>query len=186
MARLGPAASARYRLHETMREYALSSCATRRRSPQRSRPSSSFYASICQAAERRRTHLSSSNGCKRIDGEARQRTRCARSLPPRPGSPTGLSMVGSLLWYWTARATSEGMYWLDLYLDVETAKGRRSERWRTPFSPGVCGDGARRTRRRHRRLLRTPSAKHATWVTCRCSPGSSRSFREGPRHERRP
>src|SRR5439155_22855904 len=27
------------------------------------------------------------------------------------------SMVGSILWYWTARATSEGAYWLDRFLE---------------------------------------------------------------------
>ena len=35
----------------------------------------------------------------------------------------GVSMVGSLLWYWTARATSEGAYWLDLYLERRGGDG---------------------------------------------------------------
>ena len=38
-----------------------------------------------------------------------------------PNHATGVSMVASLLWYWTARATSEGAYWLDLYLENREA-----------------------------------------------------------------
>jgi ATP/maltotriose-dependent transcriptional regulator MalT len=34
-----------------------------------------------------------------------------------PDHAVGMSMVGSLLWYWTARATSEGAYWLDRFLE---------------------------------------------------------------------
>ncbi len=38
-----------------------------------------------------------------------------------PHHAMGVSMVASLLWYWTARATSEGAYWLDLYLENREA-----------------------------------------------------------------
>jgi len=38
-----------------------------------------------------------------------------------PEHAAGMSIVGSLLWYWSARAASEGAYWLDLFLERREA-----------------------------------------------------------------
>ncbi len=61
---------------------------------------------------------------KRLDEEVPNLRAVLAHCLNGPDYPTGLSMVGSLGWYWAPRATSEGMYWLDLFLtDREGAVG---------------------------------------------------------------
>jgi hypothetical protein len=53
---------------------------------------------------------------KRLDEEAPNLRAVLAHCLSGPDFPTGLYMLGSLGWYWAPRATSEGIYWLDLFL----------------------------------------------------------------------
>jgi predicted ATPase/DNA-binding CsgD family transcriptional regulator len=117
VARLSPAANARYKLHETMREYALIKLHEAEEEPAAINAFVTFYADMCQVAEKAAQSPQLVEWLKRMDGEADNvRAALARCLHG-PDHVVGVAMVGSLLWYWTARATSEGAYWLDLYLE---------------------------------------------------------------------
>ena len=80
-----------------------------------------------------------------MDGEADNVRAALAHCLHGPDHALGVSMVGSLLWYWTARATSEGAYWLDLYLEnVETADGADDrDSGACPLRARLCVDGAR-------------------------------------------
>jgi len=115
--RLGAAADARYKLHETMREYALIKLHDAEEEPEATRAFVTVYADMCRSAETAAQSPQLVEWLKRMDREADNvRTALAHCLHG-PDHPIGVAMVGSLLWYWTARATSEGAYWLDLYLE---------------------------------------------------------------------
>jgi predicted ATPase/DNA-binding CsgD family transcriptional regulator len=121
--RLSPVANARYKLHETMREYALIKLREAGEEPAAAKAFVVFYADMCQGAERAAQSPQLVEWLKRMDGEADNvRTALAHCLHG-PDHALGVSMVGSLLWYWTARATSEGAYWLDLYLERRDGEG---------------------------------------------------------------
>ena len=75
-----------------------------------------FYSSICQAARRAAHSPQIVEWLARLDEEAPNLRAVLAHCLNGPDHPTGLSMVGSLGWYWAPRATSEGMYWLDLFL----------------------------------------------------------------------
>jgi predicted ATPase/DNA-binding CsgD family transcriptional regulator len=115
--RLGAAASARYRLHETMREYALLKLRDADEEATAVAAFVRFYSAMCEEAEKAAESIHVVEWLKRMDGEVvNVRTALGYSLNG-PDHAVGLSMVGLLLWYWTARATSEGAYWLDLFLE---------------------------------------------------------------------
>jgi predicted ATPase/DNA-binding CsgD family transcriptional regulator len=117
LARLGSAASARYRFHETMREYGLLKLRDAGEEAATIKAFVRFYSGMCRAAEDAAQSAQLVEWLKRMDGEADNvRAALARCLNG-PDHAVGMSMVGSLLWYWTARATSEGAYWLDRFLD---------------------------------------------------------------------
>lgn len=119
--RLGPAANARYKLHETMREYALIKLREAEEEPAAINAFVTFYADMCQVAEKAAQSPQLVEWLKRMDGEADSVRAALAHCLHGPDHATGVSMVGSLLWYWTARATSEGAYWLDLYLESRDA-----------------------------------------------------------------
>jgi predicted ATPase/DNA-binding CsgD family transcriptional regulator len=118
--RLGPVA-ARYRLHETMREYALIKLREAGEEPAAIKAFVTFYSDLCQAAEKAAQSPELVEWLKRMDGEADNVRAALAHCLQGPDHALGVSMVGSLLWYWTARATSEGAYWLDLYLENRDA-----------------------------------------------------------------
>jgi predicted ATPase/DNA-binding CsgD family transcriptional regulator len=114
--RLGAAANARYKLHETMREYALIKLREAEEEPAAIKAFVTLYSDMCQAAETAAQSPQLVEWLKRMDGEADNVRAALAHCLHGPDHAIGVSMVGSLLWYWTARATSEGAYWLDLYL----------------------------------------------------------------------
>jgi predicted ATPase/DNA-binding CsgD family transcriptional regulator len=117
VARMPAAAIARYRLHETMREYAQLKLRDSSEEATTVKAFVRFYSAICKAGERAAQSVNVADWLKRMDGEADNvRAALAHSLNG-PDHAVGMSMVGSLLWYWTARATSEGAYWLDRFLE---------------------------------------------------------------------
>jgi len=119
--RLGPAANARYKLHETMREYALIKLREAEEEPAAITAFVGFYADMCQRAEKAAQSPELVEWLKRMDAEADNVRAALAHCLHGPDHAQGLSMVASLLWYWTARATSEDAYWLDLYLEKREA-----------------------------------------------------------------
>ena len=117
VARLGAAASARYRLHETMREYALLKLRDAEEEATVIEAFVRFYSDMCRVAEEAAQSFHLVEWLKRLDGEAANVRAALAHCLKGPDHAIGLSMVGSLLWYWTARATSEGAYWLDRFLE---------------------------------------------------------------------
>jgi len=117
VARLGGAASARYRFHETMREYGLVKLRDADEEATATKAFVRFYSAMCLAAEKGAQSVEIVDWLKRMDGEADNVRAALRHCLNGPDHAVGMSMVGSLLWYWTARATSEGAYWLDLFLE---------------------------------------------------------------------
>lgn len=143
--RLGQTANARYKLHETMREYAL----IKLREAEEERASINafvtFYADMCEVAEKAAQSPRLVEWLKRMDVEADNVRASLAHCLHGPDHAMGVSMVGSLLWYWTARATSEGAYWLDLYLESRDADcGNDAAMARALFARGfvsmVLGD----------------------------------------------
>jgi predicted ATPase/DNA-binding CsgD family transcriptional regulator len=121
--RLGPAANARYKLHETMREYALIKLREVEEEPAAVKAFVAFYTEMCQLAEKAAQSPQLVEWLKRMDVEADNVRAALAHCLHGPDHALGVCMVGSLLWYWTARATSEGAYWLDLYLERQDGEG---------------------------------------------------------------
>ena len=119
--RMPNAAVARYRLHETMREYGLMKL--READEEGSAVSTfiRFYSTKCGVAEAAAQSVQVVEWLKRMDAEADNVRAALRHCLNGPDHALGMSMVGSLLWYWTARATSEGAYWLDRFLERRDA-----------------------------------------------------------------
>jgi predicted ATPase/DNA-binding CsgD family transcriptional regulator len=116
--RLGAAGTARYRLHETMREYALLKLRQADEEPAAIRAFVRFYAALCDEAEGAAQSAVVVGWLKRMDGEVDNVRAALAYCLNAPDHTIGMSMVASLLWYWTARATSEGGYWLERFLDT--------------------------------------------------------------------
>jgi len=117
IARLGSAATARYRLHETMREYGLLKLRKADEEAMAIKAFVGFYSDLCKLAEGAVQSPHLVEWLKRLDGEADNLRAALKDCLNGPDHAVGMSMVGSLLWYWTARATSEGAYWLDAFLE---------------------------------------------------------------------
>jgi DNA-binding CsgD family transcriptional regulator len=121
VSRLDAAASARYRLHETMREYALLKLRDEDEEAAAIKAFVRFYADMSRKSETDAQSVHVVEWLKRTDGEADNVRAALRHCLNGPDHALGMSMVGSLLWYWTARASSEGAYWLDLFLERREA-----------------------------------------------------------------
>ena len=117
VARMPAAAIARYRLHETMREYALLKLRDASEQATTMKAFVRFYFAMCKVGEEAAQSVSVVEWLKRMDGEADNVRAALAHCLNGPDHAVGMSMVGSLLWYWTARATSEGVYWLDRFLE---------------------------------------------------------------------
>src|SRR3979490_166297 len=117
VARMPAAAIARYRLHETMREYALLKLRDANEQAITMKAFVGFYSAMCKGGEEAAQSVNVVEWLKRMDGDADNVRAALAHCLNGPDHAVGMSMVSSLLWYWTARATSEGAYWLDLFLD---------------------------------------------------------------------
>ena len=116
--RIGAAGTARYRLHETMREYGLLKLRQADEEPAAIAAFVRFYAALCDEAEGAAQSADLVDWLKRMDGEGDNLRAALAYCLNAPDHAIGLSMVASLLWYWTARATSEGGYWLERFLET--------------------------------------------------------------------
>jgi predicted ATPase/DNA-binding CsgD family transcriptional regulator len=116
VARVGTAAGARYRFHETMREYGLLKLRAAGEEAAAVQAFVRFHSGMCRRAEEAAQSIHVVEWLGRMDREADNVRAALAHCLNGPDHATGTSMVGSLLWYWTARATSEGAYWLDLFL----------------------------------------------------------------------
>src|SRR5205823_5066964 len=121
VARMPAAAIARYRLHETMREYALLKLRDASEQAPTMKAFVRFYSAMCKVGEEAAQSVNVVEWLKRMDGEADNVRAALAHCLNGPDHAVGMSMVGSLLWYWTARATSEGAYWLDRFLERREA-----------------------------------------------------------------
>jgi len=115
--RLGAAASAHYRFHETMREYGLLKLRDADEEAAAMKAFVLFYFGMCRAAEEAAQSSRVVEWLKRMDAEADNVRAALAHCLSGPDHALGTSMVGSLLWYWTGRATSEGAYWLERFLE---------------------------------------------------------------------
>jgi predicted ATPase/DNA-binding CsgD family transcriptional regulator len=121
VSRVPIAGLARYRLHETMREYGLLKLREANEEAAAVNAFIGFYSIMCGVAEAAAQSVHVVEWLKRMDGEADNVRAALRHCLNGPDHALGMSMVGSLLWYWTSRATSEGAYWLDLFLERREA-----------------------------------------------------------------
>ena len=121
VARMPAAAIARYRLHETMREYALLKLRDASEQATTMKAFVRFYSAMCKVGEEAAQSVNVVEWLKRMDGEADNVRAALAHCLNGPDHAVGMSMVGSLLWYWTARATSEGAYWLGRFLERREA-----------------------------------------------------------------
>lgn len=120
VARQGTATSARYRLHETMREYALVKLREAGKEGEAIKAFVHFYAGMCKKAEEDAQSSRVGESFKRLDDEIDNLRAALRHCLGGPDHAIGLGMVASLVWYWTGRAASEGGYWLDAFLQGPT------------------------------------------------------------------
>ena len=135
VARLGVAASARYRLHETMREYALLKLRAADEEAATLKVLVKFYSGICQAARAlRRTHLRSSSGSSgsmwRPPTYERSWHIASTARTTRPGCTWWVRWAG------TGRRVPQVRACTGWTCSLAIAKGTY-ERWRTPFSRGA-------------------------------------------------
>jgi predicted ATPase/DNA-binding CsgD family transcriptional regulator len=119
--RMPNVAVARYRFHETMREYGLLKLREANEEAAVVNAFIRFYSTVSGVAEAAAQSVHVVEWLKRIDREADNVRAALRYCLNGRDHALGMSMAGSLLWYWTARATSEGAYWLDLFLERREA-----------------------------------------------------------------
>jgi predicted ATPase/DNA-binding CsgD family transcriptional regulator len=119
--REGTSARARYRLHETMREFGLLRLIEAGEEAAARDAHLGFYADMCQLVEAgaaRPDGQSTLAKLEELDVEADNIRAALRHCLAKPdGADLGLSMAAGLGQYWKYRAVSEGMRWLDALLD---------------------------------------------------------------------
>ncbi len=116
LARLSVVTTARYRLHETMSEYARSRLREADEEDATIHAFVLYYAEMCQTALQAAATERIVDWLQRLDGEVDNVRAALKHCLDGPDHALGVSMVGSLGWYWSTRAVSEGVYWLDLFL----------------------------------------------------------------------
>jgi predicted ATPase len=119
--REGTSARARYRLHETMREFALLRLVEAGDEADARDAHLSFYADMCQSLETGAAHADGHSTPAKLDEldlEADNvRAALQHCLAKPDGADIGLLMAAGLGQYWRYRAVSEGMRWIDAFLD---------------------------------------------------------------------
>lgn len=115
--REGTSARARYRLHETMREFALLRLREAGEEAIAKDAHRSFYSSLCRATEfdlARPDVASQLALLDELDLEADNiRAALRHCLADPDGAALGLAMAAGLGQHWRHRAVSEGIYWID-------------------------------------------------------------------------
>ncbi len=117
VARISSTGSARYRLHETMREYSLRKLREAGEEEATIETFVGFYAQRCRAARSAAQTRDAVRWLQWLDNEIDNIRAVLAHCLTGPDTDIGMAVVGTLGWYWAPRATSEGMYWLDLYLE---------------------------------------------------------------------
>jgi predicted ATPase len=119
--REGTSAQARYRLHETMREFALLRLKDADEEVDAQGAHLSFYADLCQRTEfllAAADDRSALAALAELDLEADNiRAALRHCLAAPDGADVGLSMAAALGQYWKYRAVNEGMHWIDALLE---------------------------------------------------------------------
>ena len=128
----GTSVRARYRLHETMREFARVRLVDADEENLAAQAHLSFFADMC-----RRTEFDSGEAddesklesLQTLDVEADNiRAALRQCLADPDGADVGLAMAAGLGRYWSNRALSEGIYWIDALLERrgsdDAARGR--------------------------------------------------------------
>ncbi|HVH63301.1 MAG TPA: LuxR C-terminal-related transcriptional regulator, partial [Candidatus Dormibacteraeota bacterium] len=111
-------AMARYRLHETMREYAQKKLAQANEVGELSERCTDYYAMRCRAtALDARFHLL--EWLAWTDLEIDNIRAILRHCMTARDSTRGLDLATALSWFWITRATTEGARWLDELLSLE-------------------------------------------------------------------
>jgi len=112
---------ARYRLHETTREFALIQLRAAGEETVARRTHLSFFAEICRRAEsdgRVADDETTLASLEALDVEADNIRAALRYCLADPGSvETGLEMAAGLGRFWTNRALSEGVHWIEALLE---------------------------------------------------------------------
>lgn len=123
---------ARYRLHETMREFALLQLRAADEEQLTRHAHLSFFAELCHRADsdgHNPDDATTLASLQAIDDEADNIRGALRySLAESESTDVGLEMAAGLGRYWTYRALSEGTHWLDALLERrggnEAVRGR--------------------------------------------------------------
>jgi predicted ATPase/DNA-binding CsgD family transcriptional regulator len=123
---------ARYRLHETMREFALLRLRAADEERLARQAHLSFFAEMCQRADSDGRGVDDEEKLaflQALDAEAENiRGALGFCLADPESSEIGLKMAAGLGRYWTNRALSEGVHWIDALLERpasdESVRGR--------------------------------------------------------------
>jgi predicted ATPase/DNA-binding CsgD family transcriptional regulator len=128
----GTSGTARYRLHETMREFARLRLREADEENLASHAQLSFFADMCRRTEfdsgqaDDESKLESMHALDLEGDNIRAALRCCLADPD--GADVGLAMAAGLGRYWSNRALSEGVHWIDALLQRrgsdEAARGR--------------------------------------------------------------
>ena len=130
--REGTTTSARYRLHEIMREFARLRLIEAGDEAVARSAHRSFYADLCRSTEADAAPTDPTSqlaSLDMLDLEADNiRVALRHSLEDPAGADVGLTMAAGLGQYWRYRAVSEGAHWIDALLDRhggdDTIRGR--------------------------------------------------------------
>ncbi|HEY4866409.1 MAG TPA: LuxR C-terminal-related transcriptional regulator [Candidatus Dormibacteraeota bacterium] len=101
-----------YRLHETMREYADLKLREAGEEEVVELRCAEHYRSKCRRSATE-AHTALLDWLAWMDLEIDNLRSVLRRCVARGDYPLGIELAGSLLWYWTTRATTEGVRWLD-------------------------------------------------------------------------
>lgn len=119
--REGTSGRARYRLHETMREFALLRLREAGEEAIAKEAHRSFYLSLCRPTEFDLTRPDAAAQLASLDELDLEADNIRAALrhclaDPDDGADIGLTMASGLGQYWRYRAVSEGDYWIDALL----------------------------------------------------------------------
>ncbi len=119
--REGTSGRARYRMHETMREFALLRLTEAGEEAAARGAHLSFFSGLCRTTEFDVAGTGAAStlaALDELDLEADNlRAALGHCLADPAGADLGLTMAAGLAQYWRTRAVSEGIHWIDALLD---------------------------------------------------------------------
>lgn len=118
--REGTSGTARYRLHETMREFAMLRLREAGEEAITREAHTAFYSGLCRFSEfdTARDPAEQLTSLDELDAEADNiRVALRHCLAEPDAADVGLTMAAGLGQYWRYRAVTEGAYWIDALLD---------------------------------------------------------------------